>query len=98
MGGIDLDPASCAQANDIVRADRYYSIEDDGMTQPWFGRVWLNPPYGGQAEHFVERFIEFYVAGPSSEGACYWRTITKTRPSIASCSMSARSCPGRRKD
>lgn len=49
LGMIDLDPASCAEANATVRADRYHSKEDDGMAYPWHGRVWLNPPYGWHA-------------------------------------------------
>ena len=45
MGGIDLDPMSCAEANNIVRAARWVGVEEDGYTVPWTGRVWLNPPY-----------------------------------------------------
>ena len=46
MGGIDLDPASNAIANGWVKAAAYHTIDDDGYTRPWAGRVWLNPPYG----------------------------------------------------
>lgn len=46
LGGIDLDPASCEQANRIVGAGRYFTEADDGFTKPWLARsVFLNPPY-----------------------------------------------------
>lgn len=44
LGGIDLDPASCEEANKTVRATLYYDKESDGLTEPWFGRVFVNPP------------------------------------------------------
>lgn len=45
MGSITLDPASCEYANtNIVKADFYYDC--NGLELPWYGNVWLNPPYG----------------------------------------------------
>ena len=46
MGSIELDPASCAFANETVKAKHYYTAEENGLELPWYGRVWLNPPFG----------------------------------------------------
>src|SRR5436305_3481349 len=46
LGCIDVDPASCELANQVVRASVYYDIQTDGFAHDWPGRVYLNPPYG----------------------------------------------------
>lgn len=63
LGGIDLDPASSAIANETVGAAKFYTVEEDGLSLPWSGRVWLNPPYGGLASEFTERLVLEYQAG-----------------------------------
>jgi hypothetical protein len=45
MGRIDLDPASCDKANETIKATHYYSLLDDGLTQHWRGKVWMNHPF-----------------------------------------------------
>jgi hypothetical protein len=76
MGYIDLDPASCEEANKNVRAKTYYTIEEDGFSKPWSGRVWMNPPYGkdegeseGNQARWVRKICDEYAAGNVSE-AC----------------------------
>lgn len=49
FGGFDLDPASCAEANKLVKASKFFTKNDDGKRQRYDvnGRpslVWWNPP------------------------------------------------------
>lgn len=76
MGGIDLDPASCAAANEVIQATDYYGLDkgQDALTSCWHGRVWLNPPYGKTANKsnagiFVRYLLDQYRAG-HVEQAC----------------------------
>jgi phage N-6-adenine-methyltransferase len=47
VDGFDLDPAAGAEPRDYAR-ERFTGPPDgaDGLARDWFGRVWLNPPYG----------------------------------------------------
>ena len=47
LGAIDLDP--CASRANRVPATVCYTVADDGLAQPWDGRVSWRPPTAGQA-------------------------------------------------
>lgn len=58
LGAFDLDP--CAS---VVRpwdtAAKHYTIDDDGLSQEWSGRVWLNPPFHRYLRpKFMQRMAE----------------------------------------
>lgn len=43
FGAFDLDPC-CLPSS--AKAPIYFTPEVDGLSRPWFGRVFMNPPYG----------------------------------------------------
>lgn len=73
MGSIDLDPASCEEANKIVCAWRYYNQAEDGLRRQWHGHVWLNPPYGkdvrnrSNQEIWSDNLLQEYCSGRVSQ-------------------------------
>jgi DNA N-6-adenine-methyltransferase (Dam) len=77
MGGIDLDPASCPEANATVQADAYFTKVDDGLARPWKGRVWLNPPYG-LIERFCTQLGQEYQRGAVTEACALTNNASET--------------------
>ena len=52
----DLDVAAPPGGVPWVPADRFFTKADDGLSQEWVGRVWMNPPFSGTTP-WVEKFM-----------------------------------------
>lgn len=80
LGGIELDPASSEAANQMIHAQRYYSIEDNGLEQSWVATtVWMNPPYGRELPDWIEKLASEYEAGHIMEALA----LVPARPDTA---------------
>ena len=71
-GVIDLDPCSSPLAQSLVKARHFFTAASDGMFSAWFGRVFVNPPFGtlgchSQQGQFLSKGIAAYESGEASE-------------------------------
>lgn len=88
--GIEFDLDVCAPPEGIpwIPARRYYSMSDDGLTAPWSGRVWMNPPYSNTTP-WARRFIEHH------DGVClvphsrshWWKELWDSDAAIVDAGM-----------
>jgi phage N-6-adenine-methyltransferase len=89
MGGIDCDPASSEKANKTVKADAFFTQENDGLSQKWSGRVWCNPPYAQPlVSHFSDAIVKKFKSGEIDEVCILVNNATETAwfQNMAECS------------
>lgn len=57
LGPFDLDPCSPID-RPWDTAKTHYTIKDHGLSMPWEGRVWCNPPYGRETAKWLARLAD----------------------------------------
>jgi len=57
LGEFDLDPCTPIEMPWKTAKHRFTEIQD-GLKQDWFGRVWLNPPYGVGMNLWMKKMAE----------------------------------------
>ena len=68
LSEIELDPASCEMANEMVRATCIYTESEDGLSQDWSGKVFMNPPFRiDLVTAFVDKLLREYPGRVSDE-------------------------------
>jgi hypothetical protein len=80
FGHIDLDP--CSNSNNPTEANvpalNYWTQADNGLIQPWHGKVYMNPPYGDEIGAWVQRLIRAYNEQEIYEGIALLPARTDT--------------------
>lgn len=56
----DLDV--CASETN-AKCERFFTKADDGLSQEWRGRCWMNPPYGREIGQWVRKAFETSLRG-----------------------------------
>lgn len=54
----DLDPCSPGEGKSFVPTKKHYTIIDNGLTSPWDGTVFVNPPYGKHTPVWMEKLAD----------------------------------------
>jgi phage N-6-adenine-methyltransferase len=68
----DLDPCAPVGGVPWIPAAEHYTEAEDGLSRPWSGRVWLNPPYSDPAP-WVVRLMDH------GNGIAFIQSDTSTR-------------------
>ena len=89
---IGLDP--CTTHDNPTFAARFYTVDDDGLSQPWHEGNWrpsvfVNPPYSKAREPWVKRCIEAGARGqrvilliPAATDTRIWQEAASTASAI----------------
>lgn len=78
LGEFDLDPCSPV-ARPWPTAAKHLTVADDGLSVPWVGRVWLNPPFGREAVKWLARLRDhgngIALVPARTETAMFYSTV-----------------------
>ena len=82
-----LDP--CAEAS-TAKCDKFYTIEDDGLTKDWSNEVvFCNPPYGKAISKWVEKCYNESLKGttivlliPARTDTRYFHKFIYNKPNV----------------
>ncbi len=52
----------CANSEN-AKCKKYFTIDDDGLSQKWNGNCWMNPPYGREIGKWIKKAFEESLKG-----------------------------------
>lgn len=91
FGSIDLDPCSNSKDAPNIPALQHYTVQDDGLSLRWVGKVYMNPPYGRGIIDWANKLVDEYMAGSVTEAIAlvpartdtqWWAVLNRCRPFV----------------
>lgn len=79
LGWISLDPAASPNAPAWNYAIRHYTKAQNGLSLPWEGRIFLNPPYGRVIHKWVAKAVAEFDEGTMDQGLLLLPARTDTK-------------------
>jgi phage N-6-adenine-methyltransferase len=46
-----------------AKVNNFFTKDDDGLSQPWTGSCWMNPPYGREIGKWMKKAVESWKQG-----------------------------------
>jgi phage N-6-adenine-methyltransferase len=86
LGEINLDP--CADDGRHIAATKHYTFDDNGLEQPWCGKIYMNPPYSHPGLWMKKLELEFETGNvdeaialvPAATDTNWLSPVLKTQP------------------
>ena len=86
LGEINLDP--CADHGRHIAAAKHYTFDDNGLEQPWCGKIYMNPPYSHPGTWIKKLELEFETGNvdeaialvPAATDTNWLSPVLKTQP------------------
>jgi len=81
----DLDPASNSFST-IPCKKKWYGVKNDGLSLPWVGNIWINPPFSSISP-WVEKALDEVASGEietltmltsGDAGTSWWKSLARS--------------------
>jgi len=89
---IDLDPCASPAIKHHFATTNWTGYPDNGLNLQWYGNAFINPPYGSQIKHWINKSIEEHESPsppnqilllPCRPGSKWFDKITKAGKTFA---------------